>query len=75
MESTVPFSKSYVLDTTLNHMQRAISISVKKSLSRLGEFDGNSAKGTEILETLSNLQTMSKLLDNFKANNTHLFTK
>ena len=56
-------------------MQRAISISVKKSLSRLGEFDGNSAKGTEILETLSNLQTMSKLLDDFKANNTHLFTK
>jgi hypothetical protein len=75
MSNVTPFSKAYVLDTTMNHMHRAISISVKKTLGRLAEFEGNAAKGTEIMETLSNLQTMGKLLDNFKANNPSLFAK
>lgn len=75
MVQPTPFSKAYVLETTFSHMQRAISISVNKTLGRLAEFDGNSAKGTEIMETLSNLQVMSKLLTEFKTNNPALFTK
>ena len=74
MSNTTPFSKTYVLDTTMNHMHRAVSISVKKTLGRLAEFEGNSAKGTEVMETLSCLQQLSKLLEGFTANNPHLFT-
>ena len=75
MTTNVPFSKAYVLDTTLKHVQRAFSISINKSLGRLAEFEGDSAKGTEIMETLSVLHSMAKIMDEFKANNTHLFAK
>lgn len=68
-----PFSKAFVATTTMRHMQNAIDISTRKSVARLQDFDGQSSKGVEILETLSLLATMSKLLEEFKVNNQQIF--
>lgn len=54
-------------------MLRSIDISVSKSFERLKEFEGNAAKGIEIMETLSVLNTMKKLVEEFELNNQHLF--
>lgn len=70
---SVPFSKGYVLRATKKHMLRSIDISVSKSFERLKEFEGNSEKGIEIMETLSVLNTMKKLVEEFELNNQHLF--
>ena len=55
MTAQRPFSKSFVMNTTVTHMQRAIGISVNKSFARFKEFEGDSIKGTEIMETMSAL--------------------
>ena len=73
VNKVAPFSKVFVANTTMRHMQNAIDISTRKSVARLSEFSGQSDKGTEILETLSLLSTMSKLLEDFKVNNSHIF--
>ena len=68
-----PFTKSFVLNATLKHMQNAIDISNRKAVARMQDFDSQSEKGVEILETLSVLNTMSKLLSEFKEHNPSLF--
>jgi hypothetical protein len=68
-----PFSKSFVMRTTLRHMRRSIDISIRKSFERFQDFDEDSSTGREIMETLSVLHTMRKMLDDFQRNNTHLF--
>lgn len=72
-QKSVPFSKGYVLRATKKHMLRSIDISVSKSFERLKEFEGDGVKGTEILETLSVLQSMKKLIEDFEKHNEHLF--
>ena len=73
MSTNTPFTKAYVLNVTANHMQNAVDISNRKALARLQEFDSQSDKGLEILETLSVLNIMGKLISDFKSNNAHLF--
>jgi hypothetical protein len=67
------YSKSFVLKTTLFHMRKSIDISITKSFDRLKDFDSDSDIGKEIIETLSILHTMKKLIDGFEVNNQHLF--
>jgi len=69
-----PFSKSFVMRTTFRHMRRSVDISIRKSFERFQDFDQNSKIGREIMETLSTLHTVRKLLDDFQANNPELFT-
>jgi len=70
-----PFSKSFVMRTTFRHMRRSVDISIRKSFERFQDFDNNSTTGSEIMETLSVLHTVRKLLDDFQANNTELFSE
>ena len=73
-DNTPPFSKAYVLKTTTRHMRRSIDISIRKSFDRMAEFTEDGHKKTEIMETLSVLHTMRKLIDDFQEMNSHLFT-
>jgi hypothetical protein len=73
MVNDKPFSKSFVMRTTLRHMRRSVDISIRKSFERFQDFDENSAAGREIMETLSVLHTVRKMLDDFQVENKHLF--
>lgn len=68
-----PFSKSFVMKTTFRHMRRSVDISIRKSFERFQDFDKDSEVGREIMETLSVLHTVRKVLDDFQENNKQLF--
>jgi hypothetical protein len=68
-----PFSKAFVMRTTLRHMRRSVDISIGKSFERFQDFDNDSKTGKEIMETLSVLHTIRKMLDEFEQNNKNLF--
>jgi len=68
-----PFSKAFAMKTTFRHMRRSVDISIRKSFERFQDFDKNSEAGKEIMETLSVLHTVRKVLDDFQENNKHLF--
>jgi hypothetical protein len=70
-----PFSKAFVMRTTFRHMRRSVDISIRKSFERFQDFDNESTTGREIMETLSVLHTVRKLLDDFQANNPELFSE
>ncbi len=73
LEDKPPFSKSFVMKTTFRHMRRSVDISIRKSFERFQDFDKDSDIGREIMETLSVLHTVRKVLDDFQENNKHLF--
>ena len=68
-----PFSKSFVMRTTFRHMRRSVDISIRKSFERFQDFDKDSKTGSEIMETLSVLHTVRKMLDDFQKANPELF--
>ncbi len=68
-----PFSKSFVMRTTFRHMRRSVDISIRKSFERFKDFDNDSRAGKEIMETLSVLHTVRKMLDDFQVENAELF--
>jgi len=61
--------------TTFRHMRRSVDISIRKSFERFKDFDEGSKEGKDCLETLSVLHTVRKMLDDFQANNTELFSE
>lgn len=61
--------------TTLRHMRRSVDISIRKSFERFKDFDNESKTGRQIMETLSVLHTVRKMLDDFQANNPELFSE
>jgi len=69
-----PFSKSFVMRTTFRHMRRSVDISIRKSFERFQDFENDSDTGKEIMETLSVLHTVRKIMDDFQEENSHLFT-
>ena len=68
-----PFSMGFVLKETFKHMQKSVDISTQKTIARLQEFKGDSVKIAEIMTTLSNLNRLSRLLDDIEQNNINLF--
>lgn len=70
-----PFSKAFVMRTTFRHMRRSVDISIGKSFERFKDFDQNSTVGKEIIETLSVLHTVRKMLDDFQKANPSLFVE
>jgi hypothetical protein len=73
-----PFDKSFVLTTTLRNMKKDIDFSSRKTFDRYKDFSDEQdpeqlSKRQEIFETLDVLNKMHTLLDEFKANNEHLF--
>ena len=75
LDNKPPFSKSFVMRTTFKHMNKSVDISVSKSFDRLKDFDNDSETGKEIIETLSVLHTVKKMLEEFENNNSHLFVE
>ena len=61
--------------TTFRHMRRSVDISIRKSFERFQDFDQDSEAGKEIMETLSTLHSVRKLLDDFQQHNSHLFNE
>lgn len=55
-------------------MRRSVDISIRKSFERFQDFDNDSETGKEIMETLSVLHTIRKMIDDFQEENPHLFT-
>lgn len=70
-----PFSKGFVMRTTFRHMRRSVDISIRKSFERFKDFDNETTVGREIMETLSVLHTVRKLLDDFQEQNQELFSE
>jgi len=70
-----PFSKTFVMRTTFRHMRRSVDISIRKTFERFQDFDNDSKTGQEIMETLSVLHTVRKMLDDFQVQNPQLFTE
>ena len=60
--------------TTFRHMRRSVDISIRKSFERFQDFENDSDTGKEIMETLSVLHTVRKIMDDFQEENSHLFT-
>ena len=80
MDKKPPFDKSFVLSTTLRNMKKDIDFSSRKTFDRYKDFSDegcaeHGVKRQEIFETLDVLNKMHKLLDDFQANNKHLFDK
>jgi len=55
-------------------MRRSVDISIRKSFERFQDFENNSDTGKEIMETLSVLHTVRKMMDDFQEENSQLFT-
>ncbi len=66
---TKPYSMGYVLRTTAKHMRKSIDISIRKTFSRIAEFDGNQEKSQEVFKTLAVLHAMRKQIDDFQLEN------
>ncbi len=61
--NTKPFSIEYVISATKKHMLKSIEISIRKTIERIAEFDGNREKSEEVFRTLSELNSMKKSLE------------
>jgi hypothetical protein len=68
-----PFNKRKMLRTSMFYAKRSITTSIDRTLSYQPEFNGDSEKSKEILDTLTVLYAMKKLLDEFQENNSKYF--
>lgn len=69
MPDTTPFSQSYVINVTIEHMKRDIDHSIRKTLGRMEEFQNDPEKTYEIMVTLASLNRLHDLLDSIVQNN------
>jgi len=69
---TAPFSSDYVVRRTLDGMKNAVAFSMRKTLSRLEDFDDDDPKKQEVLKTLSILNEINGLVNEFEKNNKQL---
>lgn len=60
---TKPFSIEYVISATKKHMLKSIDISIRKTITRIAEFEGDRDKSEEVFRTLSELDGMKKQLE------------
>ena len=60
---TKPFSIEYVISATKKHMLKSIDISIRKTIERIAEFEGDRDKSEEVFRTLSELNGMKKQLE------------
>lgn len=69
---TVPFSRDYVLRTTLHRMQLAVNVSTQKTIARFPEFSDDDAKKREIMTTLNDLGRLNTLIEQILEENKEL---
>jgi len=68
-----PFNKFYVLRITSLHIKKAIDTSIRKTYDRMK--DVTPKVKAEVFETLDVLHKIRKLMEDFEANNKHLYKK
>jgi len=59
-----PFSREYVLATTVSHMQKCVDNSIRKTFDRVPDFMNDEVKSKEVFITLANLHAMKKDVNN-----------
>ena len=47
-----PFSMDYVVGLTYKHMRKSVDTSIRKTVARIAEFDGNPEMSQEVFKTL-----------------------
>ena len=52
----------YVLNATAKHMLKSVDISIRKTLERIPEFEGDQAKSQEVFVTLARLHDIKRNL-------------
>ena len=55
-----PFDRNFVLRTTYQHMLTSIDFSIRKTIERIPEFEGNREKSQEVMMSLSDLHAMKR---------------
>jgi len=60
MAKSKPFTRDYVLKVTAKHMLKSIEISIKKTMDRMNEFQGDHEQANEVFKTLTELQAIKK---------------
>ena len=60
-----PFSREYVIRTTLKNMRKAVDLSLSKTYDRVAEFAGDPEMSAEILRTLSTLHIMQRNINEY----------
>ena len=68
-----PFNKFYVLRITSLHIKKAVDTSIRKTYDRMK--DVTPKVKAEVFETLDVLHKIRKLMEDFEANNKHLYKK
>lgn len=68
-----PFDRGYVMNITANNALSRIDLSVNKTSARLGDFEPDSPKWKEVLDTLYALDKFKKLINDFRLNNPDVF--
>ena len=69
---STPFTKEFVIRTTLNHMCESINISIKKTIKRLKEFEDDEEKMKEAMDALGSLTALNNMMIDIKNNNREL---
>ena len=74
IEDTVrPFDQGYVMKITANNVRKWIDLSINKTSARLSDFEPDSEKWKEILDTIHGLHAFKRLINDFQLNNPILF--
>jgi len=66
-----PFNKYYVLRITSLHIKKSIDTSIRKTYDRLKDVEDKQ----QVFETLDVLHKIRKIMEDFEANNKHLYQK
>jgi len=70
-----PFTKEYVLRTTLQNMRGAVDLSMRKTIARLDDYPETPDQKLEILSTLASLDQLHKTIQSIEDHNPDLFGK
>ena len=65
-ENTKPFDLAFVINLTKEHCRRSVDLSIRKTFSRLEDFNEDEAKNLEVFKTLALLHGMRKMIDDFQ---------
>ena len=65
MNNNKPFSRDFVIRTTVKHQKKCIDISIQKTVDRISEFEGDPVKSKELIVTLSVLHNMRRQIEGF----------
>lgn len=68
MATSKPFNIAYVMRTTAKHMAKAIDTSIKKTMERMAEFEGDHVKSNEVFNTLTHLHALKKQIETVSSN-------